>query len=77
LSKSDGKKATSRSGNYQDNAVAPLDREHDDEAVQQEDEDADEGISIDDAECPAVNLSAITKVAYPFKHTSRAFGNLF
>jgi hypothetical protein len=39
LSKADSKKAKSRSGNYQDSAVAPLDREYDNEAVQQEDEE--------------------------------------
>lgn len=42
LSMADSKKATSRSGNYQDNAVAPVEHEFDNEAVQQEDEDQEE-----------------------------------
>jgi hypothetical protein len=42
LSMADSKKATSRSGNYQDNAVAPVEHEFDNEAAQQEDEDQEE-----------------------------------
>jgi len=36
ISAAESKKATSRSGNYQDSATAPLGREHDDDAVGQD-----------------------------------------
>lgn len=42
MSKVDGNKAKSCSGNYQDSAVAPVDREFDNKAVQQEDEEEDD-----------------------------------
>jgi hypothetical protein len=59
LSKADSKKATSRSGNYQDSAIAPLGCEHDNEAVLQEDDDNNESTMSD---TPIVILSAIAKV---------------
>ncbi|KAI0302923.1 hypothetical protein BC826DRAFT_881232, partial [Russula brevipes] len=37
VSKSDSQKATSRNGNYQDSATAPLNRAHDDKAAGQDD----------------------------------------
>jgi len=47
ISNAERKKATSHSGNYQDNATAPVDRQFDDEAVQQEeDEDEDESSTL-------------------------------
>jgi hypothetical protein len=42
LSKADAKKAHLQSGNYQDSAMAPLGREHDNKAVQLEDEELDD-----------------------------------
>jgi hypothetical protein len=42
LSKADTKKALLRSGNYQDNTVAPMDCEHDNEVVQLDDEEEHE-----------------------------------
>lgn len=59
MSKADSRKASSRSGNYQDSAVAPLDREHDNEAVQLQEEE----VYNDDADDnPSMILSAIAKV---------------
>jgi len=62
----DAKKACSRGGNYQDSMVAPLGREHDDEAVQQEDEDGEDGDDdvTDTSSPPATILSAIGKVTH-------------
>jgi hypothetical protein len=51
ISKSDSRKASGRSGNYQDSVIAPVSREHDDAAVvngeeeDEEDEDAISGVS--------------------------------
>ena len=68
LLKAASKKAKSRSGNYQDSAVAPVEREFDDEAVQQEDEDEDE--DEDENESCAMRpdgiLSAVVKVMSSF-----------
>jgi hypothetical protein len=61
LSKANCRKAFSRSGNYQDNAVVPLDREHDDEAVQLQDEEGDNDNADADGN-PSTFLSAIAKV---------------
>jgi hypothetical protein len=53
----DGKKATARSGNYQDNIVIPLAREHDDDAT------AEEETNEDDPGAQAASLlSGIEKV---------------
>jgi hypothetical protein len=63
--KAASKKAKSHSGNYQDNAVAPVEREFDNEAVQQEDEeDEDEDESC--ATRPDGILSAVVKVMSSF-----------
>jgi hypothetical protein len=61
LSKADTKKALSRSGNYQDNTVAPMDREHDNEVVQLDDEEEheDQDPSSDNSD---TIISAIAKV---------------
>jgi hypothetical protein len=61
LSKANSRKAFSRSGNYQDNAVVPLDCKHDDKAVQLQDEEGDNDIANanDDS---STFLSTISKV---------------
>lgn len=61
LSKADTKKALSRSGNYQDNTVAPMDREHDNDVVQLDDEEEheDQDPSSDNSD---TIISAIAKV---------------
>ena len=41
MSKADGRKAATRSGNYQDNVTAPLTRDNDNDATADEDPDAD------------------------------------
>lgn len=46
ISAAESKKATSRSGNYQDSATAPLGREHDDDAAGQDDADEQEVPSL-------------------------------
>ncbi|KIL55047.1 hypothetical protein M378DRAFT_188692 [Amanita muscaria Koide BX008] len=62
ISKADSKKAKSRSSNYQDNAVAPVDREFDDDAVQQEDEEeVDENTSSTTSRADGI-LSAVARV---------------
>ena len=43
ISKSDSKKATGRSGNYQDAVTAPVSHEHDDAAAVHEDEEKEVG----------------------------------
>ncbi|KAI9461186.1 hypothetical protein BJY52DRAFT_1117179, partial [Lactarius psammicola] len=60
LSKVDAKKALLRSSNYQDSAVAPLDRKHNNDTVQLEDEPEDQEDSEEQG--PATILSAITKL---------------
>lgn len=57
MTKVDSKKAKSRSSNYQDSAVAPVDREFDNEAVEQEDEEEYEDDGI---------IFAVTKVMFSF-----------
>jgi len=68
--KANSKKAKSCSGNYQDSAVAPVDREFDNEAVHQEDEDKDEDEDEDKDESCATQpdgiLSAVAKVMFFF-----------
>ncbi|KAF8234451.1 hypothetical protein L208DRAFT_1013920, partial [Tricholoma matsutake] len=57
ISKADSKKAKSHSGNYQGNAIAPVDHEFDNEAVQQEDEaDEDKDEDEDEDESHATSL---------------------
>jgi hypothetical protein len=55
----DSKKATSRSGNYQDNIVIPLACEHDDDATAEEEANEDVG---DLGAQAASMLSGIEKV---------------
>jgi hypothetical protein len=64
--KADSKKAKSRSINYQDSAVVPVDHEFDNEAVQQEDEDEDEDKDEDKSHAtkPDGILSAVTNVIF-------------
>jgi hypothetical protein len=70
MSKVDARKARSRSGNYQDSTVAPVDRESDNKAVQQEDEEECEGESEKDHEDEEEDASgiifAVTKVCFLF-----------
>jgi len=63
----DRKKALSWSGDYQDSAVALLDREHDNKAVQFQDEEDD---NADANEHPAMFLSPIAKVTpyHAYRH---------
>jgi len=64
MSKADSKKATSRSSNYQDCATAPVGREFDDEAVQQEGDENENG--DEDESRPEGILSAVVKVLSSF-----------
>lgn len=67
MSKVDSMKAESRSGNYQDSAVALVDREFDNEAVQQEDEEEHESEKSETvAAKPDGIIFAITKVMFSF-----------
>jgi hypothetical protein len=69
MSKVDARKAKSRSGNYQDSAVAPVDHEFDNKAVQQEDEEECEGEKEheDEEEDASTGIIfAVTKVCFLF-----------
>jgi hypothetical protein len=57
----DSKKAVSHSGNYQDSVTTLVDRQFDDEAVQQEDEDGEDEDKDKDR-----LISVITKVMSSF-----------
>ncbi|PPQ80850.1 hypothetical protein CVT25_001974 [Psilocybe cyanescens] len=46
FSKTEARKAASRSGNYQDSTTAPLSRVHDDDAAVQEDGDQQDFVSL-------------------------------
>jgi hypothetical protein len=64
--KADSKKVKSCSSNYQDSAIAPVDHEFDNEAVQLEDEDEDEDEDESHATKPDGILSAVAKVMFFF-----------
>jgi hypothetical protein len=63
ISKSDVRKATSRKGNYQDSATAPLSRTHDDEAVVQDDGDQLDDVTLT-PDASGQILPAVDKVIY-------------
>ena len=67
IPKADSKKAKTHSSNYQDSAVAPVDHDFDNEAVQQEDEEEyeDESSTIATARPDGI-ISAVTKVMFSF-----------
>jgi len=52
ISKSEAKKAASRSGNYQDSTTAPLSHDHNDDAAAQEDTDQEDGWELLDVLLP-------------------------
>jgi hypothetical protein len=64
LSKAEGKKAAARSGNYQDNVTAPLAREHDTDAMADDETDGAAAAGDQDNDTDAVDgvLPAIEKV---------------
>jgi hypothetical protein len=61
----DGKKATARGSNYQDNVTTPLARKHDDNAIADDEIDED-GVVIDGTETAVIMLSSIEKVGHPW-----------
>jgi len=63
VSKSDSQKATSRNGNYQDSATAPLNRAHDDEAAGQDDGDQVGDVTLAPDTSGKI-LPAVDKVSY-------------
>ncbi|KAF8064936.1 hypothetical protein FPV67DRAFT_1419488, partial [Lyophyllum atratum] len=65
ISKTEAKKAASRSGNYQDSTTAPLSRDHDDDAAAREDTDEDAGISFS-LDKSANILPAVEKVSHNY-----------
>jgi hypothetical protein len=60
ISAAESKKATSRSGNYQDSVTTPLSRTSDDDAVGRDDEDEQDEVSLDLDRCGSI-LSAVEK----------------
>jgi hypothetical protein len=69
MSKSDGIKAATRSGNYQDSVTAPLSRDYDDDHAV-DDDDGDQPCSWDDTENeilpPVERVSVLLCAAYSF-----------
>lgn len=62
ISEAEGKKATSRGGNYQDSATTPLSRQFDDIAAVQGDEDEQEGLLLE-VNCASDIVPAVEKVS--------------
>jgi hypothetical protein len=65
ISMTESKKATSRSGNYQDSITAPLGRAFDDDAVAQDDEDEQDELSLEVDSSSSI-LSAVEKAGVFF-----------
>jgi hypothetical protein len=61
ISAAESKKATSRSGNYQDSVTASLSRTFDDDAVGRDDEDEQDEVSLEPDRSGNI-LSAVEKV---------------
>jgi hypothetical protein len=64
MSKAEGKKAATRSGNYQDNVTTPLARHHDNDATADNDPEEDLNLGTDtdptDGMLPAVERVIVT-----------------
>jgi hypothetical protein len=65
ISTTESKKATSRSGNYQDSIMVPLGRAFDDDAAAQDDEDEQDELSLEVDSSSSI-LSAVEKAGVFF-----------
>jgi len=76
--KAEGKKAATRSGNYQDNVTAPLARDCDNDAIVDEDLDEDTRPMDDNDDSIPTAVERVSTLSYSFvnwtKHDYNSFG---